>query len=533
MDKYDDIYESIWDTFSQNDASVRREIQRESGTAQDGIFWPNTFRAIMQKWDNVKDYFSAEVLESENSPEEDIIPQDTQEIHDVEVGSSREEDIDENHDTWDYPWEIQVVPYGQNEWISEVMSYQDFRREIHKLSKADIRKFQAVIWTGVDGIPGPKTYDAWLWSWLTQVDFQTIVRFENIGTIEKKLWSIRDDFILSDTIFSQIPQKYAYYIYSPQESMMYFYEWDGKEGEVMDLKILWIRILKGILDFKLYDTIVEKLENVRSHSLRIEYIDNLQNHDNWDIDSPEYQEFMKKLEILAIIKDIPPDGPLPRELSLSKQRENYREQFWELEDFLSSSLNIPQWLISAIIRKETTFVQNLNSPTWSKWIMQLTIWPFKDMNGDVWSRIWADNKRILQYQNLFQKINLSILSGIKVWEFTVWERMKPEILQAFDDLQNGSIQEYRQALSLLRQHIKWRERTKIYDHVTNMIIGSVYFAFLHQIRTWWNLRRAVRDYNWDRNIHQKTWKETREHYADTVLNFHKIEQNTRTLQNNT
>jgi len=37
--------------------------------------------------------------------------------------------------------------------------------------------------------------------------------------------------------------------------------------------------------------------------------------------------FMEELDRLGAIKDISPDEPLPREINLTKQRENYRELF--------------------------------------------------------------------------------------------------------------------------------------------------------------------------------------------------------------
>lgn len=213
-------------------------------------------------------------------------------------------------------------------------------------------------------------------------------------------------------------------------------------------------------------------------------------------------------------------------LSSDGNPEVFRELYGEYIEKLWSDLGLPHGFIEAIIRKETTYGMALNSPTWSKGMMQLTQWPFRDMRWDytVWkwesARIvrWGDSNKVLRYRAIFQKIDLNSLLGVEIWDkWLASTRIPDDIISAMRTIQTSeNISEIQEQINLLLNHIKWDKHS--YDHETNMIIGSVYLSYLYENR-WWNIWKTARDYNWD----IKLWsngKQIRYNYADTVKRYY-------------
>lgn len=207
------------------------------------------------------------------------------------------------------------------------------------------------------------------------------------------------------------------------------------------------------------------------------------------------------------------DGILSRDGS----PEVFRNLYGEYIDRLWADLWLPDGFIQAIIKKETTYGAGLNSPTGSKWMMQLTKWPFKDMRGDHGDTIWVDSRKVLRYQEVFQRIDLDALLAVQVWdEWVAQERIPSEIIAHLETVQNSeNVSEIQQSITALFEHIKGNKNE--YDHETNMIIWSVYLAYQYD-RADWNLWQSARNYNGDRKI-ASNGKQTRDNYADTVMRY--------------
>jgi len=84
-------------------------------------------------------------------------------------------------------------------------------------------------------------------------------------------------------------------------------------------------------------------------------------------------------------------------------RERFNEKYWLFLAKIESDLWLPSWISAAIVRKESRFGTELNSSTWSKWMSQLTIWPFKDMRWQWTENLTQRNTKIKRYQKIFAR----------------------------------------------------------------------------------------------------------------------------------
>ncbi len=205
-------------------------------------------------------------------------------------------------------------------------------------------------------------------------------------------------------------------------------------------------------------------------------------------------------------------------LSKDGNPEVFRALYGEYIKKLWNDLWLPNGFIEAIIKKETTYGSALVSPTGSHGMMQLTKWPFKDMRGDVWNKIWISHNTVLRYQKIFQKIDFDTLMKIPIWEkWRVQDKIPWEIKKAFYIIQTSqNIAEIQDNITLLFHYIK-KNGKDFHDHETNMIIGSVYLAYLHD-SSWNDVWQTAYRYNGDAQI-ANNWKQVRENYANTVLKY--------------
>lgn len=178
-------------------------------------------------------------------------------------------------------------------------------------------------------------------------------------------------------------------------------------------------------------------------------------------------------------------------------RERFNEKYWLFLAKIESDLWLPSWISAAIVRKESRFGTELNSSTWSKWMSQLTIWPFKDMRWQWTENLTQRNTKIKRYQKIFASIDFDWLKrSAPEWALPnfIWERLI--------ELQTSTPDRAEQILSELQDIIKSWSNKENYLHVLNMIIGDVYFKDLYNgtsetATTEDRIKSAARNYNWD------------------------------------
>jgi hypothetical protein len=176
----------------------------------------------------------------------------------------------------------------------------------------------------------------------------------------------------------------------------------------------------------------------------------------------------------------------------------YRQKYSHLTHELEKNIRLPRWILNAIANKETTFWQNLNSWSWSKWMVQLTFRPFEDMKWEAkdWKRYYG---KVSKYQKIFQDINLTTIKNIDMWNgVKVWETLSWDIWNKLEKLTdvNTKSREARGIIQDFQDLIKSKKNKHTYFHVLNIIIWAVYYKKL-LIASRWNIRKAAVNYNWD------------------------------------
>ena len=203
----------------------------------------------------------------------------------------------------------------------------------------------------------------------------------------------------------------------------------------------------------------------------------------------------------------------------------YRERFSWLALKLEQSLWIPKWIINAIIKKETTYWRNLNSSTWSKWIMQLTKWPFNDMSWDTeWGR--KSISKVKSYLKIFQKLDINSMKNLSVGGGkTINETLPDDVWNNLAKLQDKNIKPYDaiKVIDSFRNIVKSRSNRHIYLHTLNMIIWSVYYTKLYNA-SWNSLKNASINYNGDNKTYGKKHA-YKYNYWRTVMNYYNQEKN--------
>jgi len=231
---------------------------------------------------------------------------------------------------------------------------------------------------------------------------------------------------------------------------------------------------------------------------------------------PEITDLESVFAIEGINTDV--DGVLSQSKDIRVLQENFENLYGEYIETIWDDLWLPNWFIQAIIRKETTYWSALNSPTGSKWMMQLTKWPFKDMRWDHWEKIWVDSAKVRRYQEVFRKIDIDKLLWVKVWEeSTAVDKIPSHVVEHLRTIQSSeNIAEIQTSITSLYKHIKGNKYE--YDHETNMIIGSVYLAYQYD-RNDNDIWLTARKYNGDKKI-APNGKQTRTNYANTVQRYY-------------
>lgn len=204
----------------------------------------------------------------------------------------------------------------------------------------------------------------------------------------------------------------------------------------------------------------------------------------------------------------------------------FRIKYWEFVSKISNNLELPNWILESIIKKETNFgewvikketwLRRLNSGTWSKGMMQLTIWPFKDMAWDYsyknneWKVIkvygW-DKAKVKIYRSIFKKIDFEELKSIDMWDWKkIRDTLTSDIWEKLSNLQNDNTtsDDAIKIIKELRNIIKSPINEYDYFHTLNMIIWSVYYKYLYN-RVKWNEKnkiiKAAENYNWDEKVY--------------------------------
>ena len=182
-------------------------------------------------------------------------------------------------------------------------------------------------------------------------------------------------------------------------------------------------------------------------------------------------------------------------LSPNGDPEVFRNLYGEYIEQLGNDLGLPLGFIEAIIKQETTYGADLVSNTGSHGLMQLTRWPFKDMRGDSGDRIGVSLDTVRRYQEIFRRIDFETLLNTQIGEKGLArERMPENIIEAFQTIQESNdISQVQAQITLLYEYLK-KSGDDFHDHEANMIIGSVYLAYLYA-NHWENIEVTAREYN--------------------------------------
>ena len=187
-----------------------------------------------------------------------------------------------------------------------------------------------------------------------------------------------------------------------------------------------------------------------------------------------------------------------------ESRDAFREIYWEYTSVLEENLNIPSGFIEAISRQETKYWGwKLTSPTWCKWMMQLSSIAIVDMTME--HRWWS------RYRELFQNLDLNRLLNVDIWEWKkISETIPSSIIESLrkvnsPDTSNG---EFSREIIKLERFIK--SDSSYFNHAVNMILGSVYLAWTYH-DDWragghWDVRATADLYNaaeWERDAYSR------------------------------
>jgi len=188
-----------------------------------------------------------------------------------------------------------------------------------------------------------------------------------------------------------------------------------------------------------------------------------------------------------------------------KWKEHFKERYSRFVNKLETELGLPKWIITSLVWKESTYWQNLNSYSGSKWLIQLTAWPFADMMWKTKSRK-IDKRKIKSYHKLFSKLNIDSLMNVDMWNWVkIWDSLPKRVISILKEINNPHLswQKFRSDILKLKRYIKSNKRT--YYHALNMILWAVYFKHL-LIQSRWNIKKAATNYNWDNKVYRKDVK---------------------------
>ncbi len=190
----------------------------------------------------------------------------------------------------------------------------------------------------------------------------------------------------------------------------------------------------------------------------------------------------------------------------------FRQKYGKFTEQLSNSLWLPNGMINAIVHKETDFwvwridkhwERVLYSQSGSKWMMQLTKWPFKDMAWDTNRKNNTDIDKIENYRDIFKKLNLSEIKSLDMWEGkTLESTLSSDLWTKLEKIQNPatSSEESRDIFQEFGELIKNNESDWKYLHTLNMIIWSVYLSNIYDHTSGSEERRikkSAQKYNWE------------------------------------
>jgi len=231
-------------------------------------------------------------------------------------------------------------------------------------------------------------------------------------------------------------------------------------------------------------------------------------------------------------KDFSYDEPLGSE-------ENFRKKYGEFTAALESNLWFPRWWMVAIIKKESSFwvtEESLNSNGGSKWLTQLTKWPFEDMRW-LWGS-YFDKKKVQVFQAIVKDMKLNNLKGISTWDWKTIQDTMPDFI--WKDLETiattDSPDTAAKIFTEFQVLIKLNANKNNYVHVLNQIIGAIFLKYHYQKQDgsnvgnldYWDIsvqdresfRLAARDYNSDTTLitaKSGNMVETRDSYSRTVM----------------
>lgn len=182
VEKYDEIFSQIQDIFNSfTNKSERQEIQRSVWASADGIYGPNTFKAIMKNSENdetINELFfiesnieNTDITEEIEPVEEDdfdiVTGEEVQSTTGEEIQPVEGEDSDDQDRYWDYHPDL--IEYN-NIWKTEAQmdalrdelrwseEYNEARIEARSLSRQEVMNLQTATWSDIDGQFGINTY---------------------------------------------------------------------------------------------------------------------------------------------------------------------------------------------------------------------------------------------------------------------------------------------------------------------------------------------------------------------------------------
>lgn len=221
---------------------------------------------------------------------------------------------------------------------------------------------------------------------------------------------------------------------------------------------------------------------------------------------PDITSFEELMQVAWI--PLESDGLLEWGANMEIWQESFREQYWEFVSILESNFELPAGIIEAIIAQETKYgAWKLTSPTWCKWMMQLSNNAFDDMDT-------AHRWNIRNYRESFRNMDIDRLLAVAIDDGTrtIWESIPSPIISELRVLKNPdtSNAEYNRAINTIQEFIKWD--STYFNHAVNMIIGAVYLSgTYHDSRTWWqDITKTADHYNaaaWERETYRSnvTW----------------------------
>lgn len=172
-------------------------------------------------------------------------------------------------------------------------------------------------------------------------------------------------------------------------------------------------------------------------------------------------------------------------------------RFKDFIDDLSIALWVEKNLIKAIISKETTYWTNLDNNWGSRWLMQLTRSPIRDMK-----------LRFQIYKAIFEKINIVELNK----SLNPRDKLPNNVLNDFETLKNWSKEDINRVFTKFEDLLKNKKWP--YFHALNIIIWSIYFKSLETKYTRNNkeigIKTALKNYNWHPKYKNMYWKKVYE-----------------------